>query len=354
MCRVTYKIIFLLAAFFCAVPAIAQEKAQGPPPARVVTAKSVSGMTAPQVEIIGTVYFPEVSDVASEVSGRVVAVDFEEGGRVKKGQILVRIDTELLEKGLLATRASFEQAEASLERSRIDLSRISKLFESESVSEREYDDARYGVRELEKKAESLKAEVDRLALQIIKAKVPAPFGGVVLTKYVQRGEWLSPGAKAATVARDDFVDVVVDVPGDVFPFVKPGQEAEVRAGGRTLTAKVFAVIPKGDVATRTFPVKVRAANTMGLVQGMEARVRLPAGEKIKAVIVPRDAVIQSQGRTVVFVVKEGAASLIPVTVAAYMGMEAAVHGPGLTEGMDIVIKGNERLRPGQAVNAASK
>jgi len=341
-----------LAALFCALPAAAQEQAQGPPPARVVTAKSVSGMVAPQIEIIGTVYFPEVSDVASEVSGRVVGVDFEEGARVKQGQILVRIDTDLLEKGLLSTQASFEQAEASLERARIDLSRIKTLFESQSVSGQEYDDARYGVRELEKKAESLKAEVDRLSLQIKKANVPAPFGGVVLTKYVQRGEWLSAGAKAATVARDDFVDIVVDVPENVYPLVKKGREVEVETGGRTLTAKVFAVIPKGDVSTRTFPVKIRAKNPMNLAQGMQARVRLPAGEEIKAVIVPRDAVILAQDQAMVFAVAEGQAIMIPVQVVGYEKSTAGIVGQGLAPGMDVVVKGNERLRPGQPVSVA--
>jgi multidrug efflux pump subunit AcrA (membrane-fusion protein) len=70
-------------------------------------------------------------------------------------------------------------------------------------------------------------------------------------------------------------------------------------------------------------------------------------------MVHRDAVIQSHGNFVVWVVREGKALPVPVKVAAYAGMEAAVRGQGLKAGVDVVIKGNERLRPGQPVMATN-
>ena len=87
-----------------------------------------------------------------------------------------------------------------------------------------------------------------------------------------------------------------------------------------------------------------------MAQGMEARVSLPSGEKVESVLVPRDAVIHAFGMSFVWSVTEGTAQQIPVQVKAYEGMKAAVTGPGLAEGMDIVIKGNERLQPGQPVS----
>ncbi len=117
-----------------------------------------------------------------------------------------------------------------------------------------------------------------------------------------------------------------------------------------MTGKVFAVIPRGDIATRTFPVKIRITNSMLLIEGMEARVALPEAKKRKTLIVPRDAVVTMYGNTVVFAVKDSTASLIQVNVIGYKGKTAGINGQGLTEGMKVVIKGNERLRNGQKVN----
>lgn len=345
-------ILLILALLLIAVPASAQEGQggqQGPPPAGVVTAKAESGTVTPQSVFIGTVYFPEVSNTASEVSGRVLKVGFDEGDHVKAGGVLAELDTSLARRSLAAKMASYERAKASLERAKLDLDRIEELFRTKSVSEKQFDDARYEVMELEKDAESLMAEVSRLRLEIEKANIRAPFDGVVLEKHTERGEWLSPGSLVATVARDDMVDIMVDVPQDVFFKARPGAEVFVTVAGQRTTGKVAAAIPKGEVTTRTFPVKIRIPNDMNLAQGMEASARMPTGGEIEAVIVPRDAVIMAQGQNVVFLASNGQAALVPVNVLAYMKETAAVSGPGLTAGADVIIKGHERLRPGQPV-----
>ena len=339
---------------FVAAGAGAKEegKAQGPPPAPVVTAKSTTGMVHPMTEFVGTVYYPEVSRVASEVDGRVDEVFFEEGRHVGQGRILVRLGADLMQKRLASAQADHDKILADLENARIDYARMESLFQARTVSEKEYDEARFKRQGLEMAAAATQAEAERLQLEIAKKAIRTPFAGIVLEKLVSRGEWLSPGSGVAVLARDDYVEVVVEVPQDILPFVRPGLEVEVVVGGRSAKGEVFAVIPQGDVATRTFPVKVRVRNVADLAQGMEGRVLLPSGEKIESVIVPRDAVIRSFGKNVVYVVKDNAAQMTPVEVTAYMGLEAAVRGAGLAPGLDVVVKGNERLRPGQAVMAA--
>ncbi len=83
---------------------------------------------------------------------------------------------------------------------------------------------------------------------------------------------------------------------------------------------------------------------------MEAQVSLPTGEKKKTFTVNRDAVITVFGNTVVFAVIDSKAKMIPVNVVGYKNMTAGVYTEGLEEGMKVVVKGNERLRDGQAVN----
>ncbi len=356
MKRMAYLIAMGLLLLMVAGPgeAWAQEKGkpQGPPPAPVVTAKSTTGMVHPMIEFVGTVYYPEVSKVASEVDGRVDAVFFEEGRHVGQGRILVRLGADLMQKRLVSAQADHDKILADLENARIDNTRMEALFKAQTVSEREYDEARFKRQGLEMAAAAKQAEAERLQLEIEKKAIRTPFAGIVLEKLVSRGEWLSPGSGVAILARDDYVDVVVEVPQEILPFVRPDLEVEVVVGGRSVKGEVYAVIPMGDVATRTFPVKVRVRNVADLAQGMEGRVLLPSGERIESVIVPRDAVIRSRGQYVVYVVKDNAAQMTPVEVTAYMGLEAAVQGAGLVPGLDVVVKGNERLRPGQAVMAA--
>lgn len=345
-CALALALMFAMAA-----PAAAQDKdkQQGPPPTLVVTAKTEAGVAVPRTDFVGTVYFPEVSEVAAEVGGRVLAVNFEEGRRVRAGQALLSLDTDLLAKQLAAAEATLQEALAALELARIEFERRKTLIESRSISEQEFDESRYTVRELESRAAAARAQAERLNLELAKAAVRAPFSGVALTRQVERGEWISAGSAVAMIGRDDAVDIVVDVPQDALPFVRQGQKVEATVSGKRLSGEVHAVIPKGDVATRTFPVKIRVAGASGLSEGMEAVAHLPSGVETEAVRVPRDAVAMMRGDTVVFTPAEGKAQLIPVQVVAYEGLDAWVNGPGLSGGMDVVVKGKERLFPGAPI-----
>ncbi len=171
----------------------------------------------------------------------------------------------------------------------------------------------------------------------------------MVKRRVNRGEWLAKGNPVAVLARDEVVDIVVEVPETAIRQIRPGVPARVSAGGESFDGAVFAVVPRVSETTRTLPVKVRTANRKGLVEGQSATVLLPTAAPRPALIVPRDALITSMGRTVVFVVAEGKARMVPVAVVGFEGLSAGVAGEGLSEGMRVVVKGNERLRDGQEV-----
>lgn len=335
--------------FFLPLHLNAEEKKQGPPAARVVTSEVTAGFVAPEKEFIGTVYYREVSHVAAEVSGVAEVAGFEEGQKVKKNEALIVINSDLLEKTLQSTKASHEQVLADLESERKTLQRVENLFKESLISEQSYDDHHYRVKGLERKSASLQAEVERLEVELGKTTVVSPFDGVIMKKFIQTGDWLSPGKTITTIGKDDYVDVVAEVPEESVVHIKKGLDARVLTGRGEMTGKVFSIVPQGDVTTRTIPVKVRLKNTAGLFEGMEARVFLPVGQTVKTLIVPRDAVVPVYGETVVFVIDDSKARMIPVKVYGYEEMNAGVQGEGLLEGMRVVIKGNERLRDGQAI-----
>ena len=343
----------LLILCFCVIfspPLIwGQQKAKGPPPASVSVVEVKSGMVAPQSEFIATIFYQEISETASETSGLALDVRFEEGQRVKKGQVLVELGSEILRKRLQAARSSYEQAMSELEIAKIDLKRREKLYERKSISEQTYDENRYRVIGTEKRVAALNAHVEQLAIELEKKIIRSPFDGVVIKRHVDRGEWIAEGETIAVIGKDDIIDIVAELPEHVIPYVKIGMQVSASANGNEFKGKVIAIVPRGDVSTRTFPVKIRTPNQFALIEGMSARVTLPRGEVKKTLIVPRDAVITKFGQTVIFTADNSKAAMLPVDIIGFEGLDAAVRSPGLKAGMLVVVEGNERLRNGQAI-----
>jgi len=330
--------------------------AQAPqtPPARVVAAPVRQASFAPTAIFVGGVYFNELAELASETAGLVASYDFSTGDHVRKGQVLVRLDTDILSQNLRAAKAELEQAKTNLEQARKDDERLSKLLATGAISEQEHDKQRILRLVLEKRVSSLDASARGIEISIAKAIVKAPFDGVVLKRSVDRGEWLDRGETVAEIGRDDTMDVLVNVPESVIANLPGDKTAEVEVAGRRLTATGLRLVPKGDVATRTFPVKMSLKNPGFLAQGMEARVTLPTGPAEECLILPRDAVISVMGQTAVWVARDGQAAMVPVRPLGYKGSEAGVRAEGLAAGDMVVTKGNERLRPGQPLAIEGK
>lgn len=351
-----FLIVALMAGIAFAKPEEEKKKeAGGPPPALVTVAEITEGEVQPMSNFVGTVFYSNVSKVAPEVAGKVRDVSFEEGQRVKQGATLVVLDSEILDANIASTEASHEQVLVQLEKARKDFNRIEALYREESVAESVYDEYLFNVRGLEKQAQSLAADLERLRIEREKKTIKAPFSGVVIEKLVEEGEWVSPEGGVAVVAADRELDVIVDVPERILGFLKKGEKVKVKIGGEELEGKIRAFIPRGDVATRTFPVKIRVKNPSGrLKEGMEARALLPSSGRIKGLLVHRDAVIKRFGMDVVFVVVDSTAKMIPVGVTGYHKDMVGISGPGLEAGMQAAVKGNERIMDGQPVQVINE
>ncbi len=345
-------LLILAAVWLALMGGLTALRAQPAPldrPAQVVVAEVLSGLVSPEAEFVGTIFYTEVSQVAAEVGGKVERIAIEDGVVVKKGQALAVVNADLLKRTIEAQQASLAQAEVELKKAEHDFRRVEKLFKEATVPEQSYDDHRFKVEALEKSAAAIRAELERLKVELSKKVVRAPFDGRVITKQVSPGEWLSSGSVVASLARADALNAVVNVPEKVLAGIHQGDRIKVEAGGRRLEGEVRAIIPKGDVATRSFPVKIQLNQPDGLIEGMEARVRLPIGPKARALMVPRDAVMNVFDRSVVFAVVEAKAVMIPVKVLGFERDAVGVQGEGLEPGMSVVIKGNERLMNGQPV-----
>lgn len=307
------------------------------------------GIAEPMVELVGSIRYARVSRVAAEVGGIVDTIHFTAGARVNAGQPLVKLRSDLLEARLAGTRANHRQAQLELERADKDLRRIKALFADKSVSESLYDENYYRVLAQKKRVIALKAILDYQQLQIQKTQINAPFDGLVQAKLTEQGEWVAAGGKVAVIADDQQLEVEVDVQRHLLDFLEAGRQISVRSAGQDYTGLFVNFLPQGNIATRSFTVKLKLEQAQGLIAGMQAYVSLPSGSKINSFLVPRDAVINQFGKQIVFLAVEGKAKMVTVQILGHQGMLVAVKGPGLTDDQQVVTKGNERIRDGQAI-----
>jgi RND family efflux transporter MFP subunit len=324
--------------------------AQGPPPAKVAVAGIAAGTLAPAKGFKGTVYFKEVSELATEVAGMVVEVLFEDGDHITQGTPMVRLDHGLLSAELASRQALHEQAQAelALEQSRLD--RAKELLADEVTTPQEYDNLRFTVEASRHRVTAALADSHRIALEIEKKTIVAPFDGVVVHRQTEVGEWKDEGDTVAVFARDDVHDIVVNVPEQHLPWMVSGAPIEVTIFDRALRGEIVAGAPRGDSATRTFPIKVRVTEEDWLLEGMSAEVMLPVGEVQEALLVPRDAVLVVGQEKVLFTVDDGAARRHVVEILGYVdGGQAGIAPGALPAGAQVVVKGQERLREGQPV-----
>lgn len=308
----------------------------------VETTKIVKGEVNPLQEFVGTLKFDRNSLLAAQNSGVVQKINFEVGDSVKVGQTLVQIDADIL-------NAQVQSAEANFLNAKRDYERYSKLLETKSISQKQYDDAKLNFI-------TAKSTLNELETQKEKKSIKAPYSGIMVEKPINLGEWVNAGTALATIVDTTKVEITFNVPLNIYNGLKKGDMYDIRVGEHLLKGKMSGAIPNGDKLTRTFPVKFKAnSKDIFVFDGEEANVNLSKNAKQEALIVPRDAVIKRFGQNVVFIIDDKMiAHMIPVQVVAYLESQVAINGQGLAVGQDIVSKGNERVFPNSPVKIINK
>jgi RND family efflux transporter MFP subunit len=328
------------------------DKGAGPPPAPVEVAPVVVDRVSERISLVGTTEAIAESIIAAEVSGLVERLPVSAGDLLKKGQLVAKLKSTNLALQLEAAEAAHKKAQANLAFAEKELARYTKLEQSKSIPGGKYDEVLYEEESWQQEVRRTQAEIDLIKDKIGKKTVPAAFSGFVAHKHTEIGEWLPVGGPVITLVDLRRIRLVVDVPERYAVQLSPRDEVMVTVPSLAedpFPGHIYAVLPQGDPEARTIPVHVRLANPeLRIRSGMEARVTFRLGDKTEALLVPKDAVLTAGGNTMVYVVAEGRARPIPVDVIGYQDGLAAVSG-SLAPGDPVVIRGNERLRPGQSV-----
>lgn len=306
-------------------------------------------------EFVGTVNFDKKSKIASESSGLIEKINFEVGQKVKKDEVLVNIDSDILDAQIKALQAEVNMYEVQLKNAKKNYERYMALVEKKSIAQKVFDDSKTDFDVANQNFISAKAKLNELNIQKSKKTIKAPFSGVIVEKNINLNEWLNQGTQVATIVNTQELEIVFNLPISFIDGLKSGDVYDVEVANKTLKATLFAAIPSGDKLTRTFPVRFKAESFDGFVfDGASAKIKFAKDSKSEALVINRDAVIKRFDMDVIFAVVENKAVMIPVKIITYSGTNVAIEANGLVDGMQLVTKGNERIFPDMPVQILNK
>ncbi len=317
--------------------------------------------------VIGQLVATRRSQVASRIAGVIEAVSFDTGNRVQKAQVLVRLDKTriLIERSVAqasveAAEAGIRVAEAKLQLAEQSFQRQAALRNSTAFSRSRYDDLKQATEQARSEAaqaqaqlETAKSNLDRANYELKHATIAAPFDGIIIARQAQPGQYVSIGGAVATLLDISNLEVEADVPSNIANSLTPGTKiTAVFDGGTRKDVELRSIIPVQNISTRTRPVRFTARlgdlREAHVAIGSTVTLQMPVSAPRKVISVPKDALLQSRGRWTVYVVEDGKA--MPRAVELGQSVRGRIEVvSGLKAGEMVVVRGNERLRPGQAV-----
>ena len=267
------------------------------PPVAVSTAPVESSTLAREVWSPGTVVALERAALSARIMATVVALPFEQGDPVKRGDLLVRLDDAAL-------ASSLKAAESGLETSAAELRRLEALAIRGAATAREVEMARA-------QAAAARAQVQGARDQISYALLRAPFDGFVAERMVHVGDVAAPGQPLLSIEGAGGLEVRATIDAASSRGLETGRTVAVLVDGfeERFEGTVRSVSGAGDPATHRFEVRASLPDTQGLRSGLFARIAVPSSETATRLLVPDAAILERGGLTGVFVVEGGVARL---------------------------------------------
>jgi RND family efflux transporter MFP subunit len=325
----------------------------------------------------GYVTARRAATVSSKVTGKVTEVLIEEGMKVKEGQILARLDDSNIKASLDVAAAQLASAKAALAETEAQLKDADQEFQRTTELAKQHIASQSDLDLAESNAKALQAHLAQQKLDAIVADrqvagwqqqmddmiIRAPFDGVITTKDAQPGEMISPVSAGGgftrtgigTVVDMGSLEIEIDVNESYINRVEPGQPVEATLDAYPdwkIPCKVIAIIPTADRDKSTVKVRVgfdrldpRILPDMSVKVAFRDRGVTAAG---RAVMVPKDAILNRDGRDVVFVVQDGHAERRAVTVTDTQN-DDSVLSAGVSAGEIVVVNAPANLQDGMVV-----
>jgi len=321
--------------------------------------------------------------VASKITGRLISLSVSEGSRVKKGQVIARLENEDADASREQAAANLNAARANVEQTRAELKEVSLTFERNkrlitngSISQVEYENSETRYKKAKAAVDGAEATLKANSAALRGATVAqeyalirAPFDAVVLTKNADIGDIITPlgaaaNAKAAvvTIADMSYLEVEADVSESNLSLIKSGQPCLIQLDAfpdSRFNGVVKTIVPTADRSKASIMVKVGFIdNDPRILPEMSAKVaflsRPVKSEEMKPrTALNRNAVINRNGKNVSFVIKGDEVTETMVTVGEQFGDMIEILS-GLKPGDRVVLKPLEKLKTGTKIKVAEK
>ncbi len=330
-------------------------------------------------EATGTVRARTAAVLSSTVMGYIRQVNARAGDRVRRGEILIVLDSRELEAGLRQAEAGRDEArsglpesdgaiasaKANLELSEITFRRMQELFEKKSISNQEFDEVSAKLKVAKGGYEMALAKKRQLESRILQAdqsyrsaevmrsyaEIASPFDGVVTERTAEPGGLASPGQPLLTVEQAGVYRLEASVEESKLAAVGSCERIPVRidALGRDVEGRVAEIVPAVDAAAHAFLARIDLPAIPGLRSGMFGRAKFAAGSR-KAIAIPKDAIEERGQLRVAFVVDSGRVQARLITTGEAHGTQLEVLS-GLNAGERIVVPIPSGLSDGCFVGA---
>ena len=313
---------------------------EAPPVNVVVMTVKAEPQLADTFDLPAVVEPNRIVTIASEVSGRIEHIPPEEGNKVSAGDLLVKLNTDLI-------RPDFESAKAQVERDQIEFDRMTNLTKENAVTQRDLDNATSQLAISKARLEGIRARLERTSIL-------APTSGVLNDLLVEEGEYVDPGNPVAQVVDTDTVKVVVEIPERDVAFFSIGDKAEVFANSKgqpeSLVGTITFISELADPRTRSTRTEITLDNKQRLLRsGQIVHVSLTRRILKGAIMIPLLAVIPMEDSKTVYVVNSSQAKRRDVKLGVIKGDQVQIES-GLEPGDKLIIAGHRFVAPGQKVN----
>ena len=292
--------------------------------------------------------------IGVELSGlRISAIEVEVGDRVRRGQVLARLERGTLESETRQARAALEEAVAAATEARANAERARSLAGSSALSARDVDQLVTASATADARAERARAQLDNARRRLAYATIVAPDDGIIASRSVTPGEVVNVGAELYRMIRQGRIEWRAEIPERDYPRVYAGMPAKVSpiAGGPPVSGTVRTVSPGLDPSTRRGIAYVDLPMTADLRPGMYVSGTLELG-RAPAIVLPLSAVTTRDGSQYVFVV-DADRRVRELKVAIGTTVDDVIEiTSGLPDGARVVRGGGAFLRDGDLVDIA--
>ena len=344
--------------------------ALGPQPMRVNSAEVARSDIAEQLQIVGNLTGAASVEVAPKVNGRLSGIDVRLGDPVTRGQEVARVEDDELRQQVNQAEASYEVGRATVRQREADLvlaqttrDRSQSLFSRALVSRQELDDAEARYQAANAQLDLARAQFDEAGARLEELRInldntvmASPVDGFIGRRYLDPGAYVTSNTAVVSVVDISLVRLVAHLVERDLRLVEEGVRARIEVDAfpsESFEGRVARIAPILDPATRTAEIEIEVPNPdFRLKPGMYARVSLVVGNKSRALVVPREAVVVRTSARGVFRVDAGGGAPTAQFVSLVIGLEDELHVEvveGLAEGDRVVTTGAAGLQHGDPI-----